>query len=549
MKAARSIVTYIYDLLAGSKNPRVYRVIFLLLFVSPVAVLALINHTNLDKEITESLLAKRKDLSVLSATIIDDRLDGLVNLGISYATRPRLIDRIEKGNWQSAIDIVRQALDYFPLFDRIVLYDPEGVIKADLPHALPSVIGQSRADREWYREIKNHWKPYISGGYVRGAEPRIPVIAVSVPITTRNSISMPGLSAGKNERKVIGILQFQVKMGLFSQWISHVDIGTGGIVYIVDQYGRIIYHPRYNQQDTMIDFSSVEIVKKLLKGSGGSEINYNPIEKEERLAAYEPVRDYGWGVVITQPTRFAFTDKNSQLRSAIITYCVIIFLAGALALIILYSIATRKRVEDALKKSELRYRTVADYTSDWEYWVMPDGHFRYISTSCKNISGYTAEEFTADPQLLTRIVHPEDIELYAAHIHGSTSDGIITPIDFRIRTKNGEWRWISHVCRPVYDSSGREHGRRASNRDITESKNAEKEREHLISELQKALSDIKKLSGLLPICASCKKIRDDKGYWNQIESYISEHSEAEFSHGICPECAKKLYPDFYKKQG
>jgi len=61
--------------------------------------------------------------------------------------------------------------------------------------------------------------------------------------------------------------------------------------------------------------------------------------------------------------------------------------------------------------------------------------------------------------------------------------------------------------------------------------------------LQEALSKVKLLSGLIPICASCKKIRDDKGYWNQIELYIKEHSMAVFSHGICPECAKKLYPD------
>lgn len=71
----------------------------------------------------------------------------------------------------------------------------------------------------------------------------------------------------------------------------------------------------------------------------------------------------------------------------------------------------------------------------------------------------------------------------------------------------------------------------------------EKKREVMIFHLQKALSEVNQLSGLLPICASCKKIRDDKGYWNQIESYIRAHSEAEFSHGICPACAEKFYPD------
>jgi len=77
-----------------------------------------------------------------------------------------------------------------------------------------------------------------------------------------------------------------------------------------------------------------------------------------------------------------------------------------------------------------------------------------------------------------------------------------------------------------------------------EHKRAEEEREKLIHQLQDALTKVKTLSGLLPICASCKKIRDDKGYWNQIESYIRDRSEAEFSHGICPECMEKLYPGF-----
>ncbi len=78
---------------------------------------------------------------------------------------------------------------------------------------------------------------------------------------------------------------------------------------------------------------------------------------------------------------------------------------------------------------------------------------------------------------------------------------------------------------------------------IEEREKAEKEKGLLITQLQQALSKVKLLSGFLPICASCKKIRDDKGYWNQIEAYIRDHSEAEFSHAICPECMKKLYPD------
>jgi DNA-binding NarL/FixJ family response regulator len=71
------------------------------------------------------------------------------------------------------------------------------------------------------------------------------------------------------------------------------------------------------------------------------------------------------------------------------------------------------------------------------------------------------------------------------------------------------------------------------------------ERQRLITELQQALSHVKQLQGLLPICAHCKNIRDDKGYWNRIENYIASHSEAEFSHSICPDCARKHYPDIF----
>ncbi|MFQ5560734.1 MAG: sensor with HAMP domain protein, partial [Nitrospinota bacterium] len=72
------------------------------------------------------------------------------------------------------------------------------------------------------------------------------------------------------------------------------------------------------------------------------------------------------------------------------------------------------------------------------------------------------------------------------------------------------------------------------------------EREKLIAELKEALDRVKIMRGMLPICASCKKIRDDSGYWNQIEAYIRDHSDAEFSHSICPDCLKKLYPELYE---
>jgi hypothetical protein len=107
----------------------------------------------------------------------------------------------------------------------------------------------------------------------------------------------------------------------------------------------------------------------------------------------------------------------------------------------------------------------------------------------------------------------------------------------------GEARYFASTASRLYDAQENVIGSIESIRDITAAKRLEKERERLIGELQGAIAQIRTLSGLLPICSSCKKIRDDKGYWNQIETFIRNHSEAEFSHGICPDCARKLYPD------
>ena len=112
------------------------------------------------------------------------------------------------------------------------------------------------------------------------------------------------------------------------------------------------------------------------------------------------------------------------------------------------------------------------------------------------------------------------------------------------RTKDGRDIPILFSRSVMRDDEGHLSRMVITGRDITERKRTEEERENLIFQFQKALAEIKQLTGLLPICASCKKIRDDQGYWNQIETYIHEHSEAQFSHSICPDCFKKLYPDF-----
>jgi PAS domain S-box-containing protein len=109
--------------------------------------------------------------------------------------------------------------------------------------------------------------------------------------------------------------------------------------------------------------------------------------------------------------------------------------------------------------------------------------------------------------------------------------------------KHGSQTPINFTLAPMRDEYGQGSGVVLVFRDSTPRKQAEAERERLILELQSALAKVKILSGLLPICAECKKIRDDQGYWQQVESYIAHRSEARFTHSFCPDCIRKLYPD------
>jgi PAS domain S-box-containing protein len=166
-----------------------------------------------------------------------------------------------------------------------------------------------------------------------------------------------------------------------------------------------------------------------------------------------------------------------------------------------------------------------------------EGRCLLWNKECEKRLGYSAAEILASSNWLP--LFDPDPELRATVQHSITKpDGIFR--ECQARTKDGAIRdqmWANFAL-PNNMIIGVGY-------DITERRHADHEQQRLIHELQEALANVKTLRGLLPICASCKKIRDDHGYWNQIETYIMTHSEADFTHGICPECTKRLYGELY----
>ena len=146
-------------------------------------------------------------------------------------------------------------------------------------------------------------------------------------------------------------------------------------------------------------------------------------------------------------------------------------------------IAVRRLAEHELTQAQVSYRTVAEFTYDWEYWETPDYALRYCSPSCERITGYSAPEFIGDPRLLQRIVHPDDADLWQKHREQSLATPEHRVIQFRIRKKDGTVRWLEHAWMPVLGDNGAFLGVRASNRDITDRKEEELQSQRLREEL------------------------------------------------------------------
>ncbi len=138
-------------------------------------------------------------------------------------------------------------------------------------------------------------------------------------------------------------------------------------------------------------------------------------------------------------------------------------------------IDVRGRAEQDLREKEELFRTVTEFSADWIFWRNPDGGMIYVAPACEQVSGYTPEEFYSDPSLFSSVVHPEDKEAWLSHCRDSNSNPVPGAMTFRILAKNGETRWISHTCRPVFGEKGDFLGTRGSNRDITRDKKMDEE--------------------------------------------------------------------------
>ncbi len=217
-----------------------------------------------------------------------------------------------------------------------------------------------------------------------------------------------------------------------------------------------------------------------------------------------------------------------------------------LVVLILGLAVLRQEAEDSLAESETQLRAILENSLD-PIGVSRNGIHHFVNPAYLRMFGYERPEQLLGQSVL-QVIAPDERAAIAARIARRHRG---EPVEASYETR-GQRADGGQLEMEVHVSTYRLKGDQFSLvivRDVSERKAALREKESLIDELRSALTKVKQLSGLLPTCSGCRKIRDEAGEWQDMETYISEHSEADFSHGLCPHCAERLYPEVFGPQG
>jgi signal transduction histidine kinase len=321
------------------KKLRTKWILIFLAVILPVILMAAYSFLKLKSSMTNYIYQEKTSVANLTSNIIKERFDRAQDIGVSVASRSQFSQQVCQRNWAEAIEVLKDVPKSFPFINRIFVTDTAGVLRSDLPEAVPSVRGIDFSYRDWYRGVSNKWTPYISEVYRRKATPSYNVVSITTPIESNTA-----------SYSICGIVVLQIRLDTLLKWSYEIDVGSASFISIIDHKGQVAASSQYQPQEDIVDYSSVPVVQKVLEGENGIGSFYNPTENEQYLIAYQPVQEYGWAVLLQQPLELAFSEMNKSLDFILVFYAIILLLVILSVYLILRNMMEKMQAEAATKQ-------------------------------------------------------------------------------------------------------------------------------------------------------------------------------------------------------
>jgi PAS domain-containing protein len=548
----------------------------LLTLLSVLPALGILFYSGLEQR-RNSIESAKRDVLILTHTIAEAQKE-ITSSARQILSTLSLLPEVRAKDSKTCVEIFTGVLAQNPTYLNITLTDPNGKVLASARTA----TGTNLADLKHVREALESKKFAVGEYIVSGGDPMVPVFAFAYPVLDKNG----GIEA---------LLTTGIELTSYSRFYDFSTLPEKSLVAVSDHRGiRLFYYPVQSETKLVgkpVRAENWEIASKaeepgifLGKGTDG----------ERRIFAFEQIRLapaerpylYIWASIpeatILAPANVAMA-RNLLLMLLVMTMALIISrVVGKRTLISpikrLVNLTEKFGRGDLEARSKLgarpdelgtltrAFHDMAEALTENQRTLRENEARFHLLMDSLDAFIYVADMKTYEVLFVNKYAIEQVGDITGKICWQTIQKGQKGPCPFCTNkylldeqgkpgklytsesqnTTTGQWWHMND--RAIEWIDGRIVRMQIAT-DITDRKKTEEEREQLITQLEEALAKIKTLSGFLPICSSCKRIRDDKGYWNQIESYIRDHSEAEFSHGICPECAKKLYPDFVDENG
>lgn len=403
----------------------------------------------------EAIFAQREGVAALGGAVLEESLSRLTDTAVSLSSRVRFSKLVSEGKWVEAVRVMETVPKDFPYVERIFLSDLSGVLRADTPE-LYGVRGQDFSSRDWYKGVSKEWKPYISEVYTRSAPPQVNVIAVAAPIKTEDGVA-------------VGVLVMQIRLETLLAWSRDISFGQSATAYFVDNHGQIAAHPAVNLQGSIMDASNRLAVKRALANDSGAMLAVDELTGEEAVIAYAPVKEYGWGVIVEQPSRIALAEHYRATRNTLSIQLIV----SALGLLLLAFVSL------ALSKLALhRQREKAFLQSLGDGLVAIDQNWNILlwNPAATRITGWAHKEAMGKPfREIVRFVRERDRSeniLFISEAMLSKSAKIMQEKTVLVR-KDGSEVPVGDSAAPILDEAGSVVGAIIVFRDTTEERHAQ----------------------------------------------------------------------------